>query len=219
MKKLIAILAIAIVLVGAVFATDPEVNLGSYKITLTSDVAPYAPQFLFEGSLTGTTYTAQGTAGEVAAANKLVSQDSIADTDITAYFIIKQNGAKDASGAGQEYARWNTPVYFTIAVTNLTEVNPADANDVKSAPGAVDAASLSAAAAITYSGKKNGATTNLTNALTNAVLEDGRVGFSATYNGKVVDQTIGTFSVTWKQDDSLPNGAYSADIILTISAS
>ena len=228
MKKLITILAIMIVLVGAVFAEE-TVNEGKQRITLETDVKESVPQFVFQGSLTGydaddleTALSVADTSAEGSNNGKLLTSDalktnkSIADANILVYFIIKQNAAKfvDGTTPAPTYARTQKTIEFSYVIGDLVQQAPENAPSTwtaKRIPGHLVASSATKAAA----GNFTVGSTQYDNQIENAVSEQ---TFTAVYNGRVENgQEIGRFQAQWDQDPTVPNGVYKADITLTIA--
>ena len=227
MKKLITILAIMIVLVGAVFAEDVNtVNTGKQRITLETDVKESVPQFIFQGSLTS--YTASlvdansVTTAENSFDGKLLTSDalkttaSIADDNILVYFIITQNAAKFADGTTPDptYARTQKTITFTYAIGDLIQQAPANAPQGWSAKHVEGHLVANSAVAATAGSYTVGGVSHA-NLITNTA--SGQT-FTAAYNGRVENnQEIGRFQAQWDQDPTVPNGVYKADITLTIA--
>lgn len=215
MKKLITILAIMLVVVGAVFAEDPQPT--NQRLTLQSDVSEKKPAFKFQGSEDDK----YGTDGKVVTSAQgswdgtlITSAKSIADADITLNFRILQTGSAGESDS-TTYARYKGVVTFAVEVGDLTQQAPLAAN-TSAATVEGTLGTLTVGTVGKYDASVNGSTTEVSNKITLSTTSN---GFSAAYNGKVKDdQVIGTFSATWKKDETLPNGTYKADITLTISA-
>lgn len=223
MKKFIVILMVLAIVAGFAFA-DPTpavtVNEGLKRITLSSEVEEFVPQFVFKGTM-NSDYVTDAVTGNTSAVDfdgeELDSLLSIADEDIQAYFIILQNDAKDSNNQSQDYARYNNTITFTFAIGNLVEQNPnTDDNRVaKEVPGHLVADSAVAAGKASYTGWKENQQISLQNAITNSV--NGQV-FTSIYNGRVNNnQEIGRFSAIWYKDNTLPNGDYMADITVEIA--
>ena len=226
MKKLIVILMVLAVVAGFAFADDPvatpavTVNEGLKRITLTSEVEEFVPQFVFLGTM-NSDYETDAVEGNTSAddfdGTELDSKLSIADEDLQAYFIIIQNDAMDSQNQSQDYARYNNTITFTFDIGKLVEQNPNTDDDrvAKEVPGHLVAGSAKAAAAVSYTGWKENEQISLKNAILNSVEDQ---VFKSIYNGRVNnDQEIGRFSAIWYKDNTLPNGEYMADITLTIA--
>ena len=98
MKKLIAILAVMIVLAGVVFATTDD------KITLKSHVGRIKPGFvIFSGS---------------AAVNTTITTDvpDLSESDISWSFELKQSGNEDS----KTYSRYKGAVTLTVTINPFT---------------------------------------------------------------------------------------------------
>ena len=219
MKKLIAILAVMIVIAGAVFATEATVNEETQKITLSTTVKESLPQFLMVGTL-NSNYTAGRVNGIVAADNftgtaltseALNSTASIADEDINAYFTIYQNTSKlKADGTTMTYARTQMAIDFTFAFGPLTQQDVPQGKTAKTVAGELVTASAATAGTFTVGG--NDYDNQISVTYTAASKK-----FTAVYDGRVDnDQEIGTFQIKWAKDPTVPNGTYKADITVNI---
>ena len=219
MKKLIAILAVLIVLAGAVFATEGTVNEGTQRITLKSEVEEKLPNFLLKGSLTSyaaiETAATSATNGTAFSGGALNSDDSIADTDITAYFIISQNASKAASNAADsDYARTQKTISFTFEIGALTQQGVPSGKTAKTIPGTLVSAQKGTAGSYTV-GSNDTASTH--DNLIELDYDSTAQKFTAVYNGRVQNgQEIGRFTAKWNKDVTAPNGTYKADITVLI---
>ena len=225
MKKVFAILLVLALVAGFVFADSvtATVNTGKQRLTVTSSVVEVVPQFAFYGT-TNSDYSTSLSPATVVETDEgkfdgttLASGKSIADEDITLYFIIKQTGGvEQGTGTPRTYARYNDVVTFTFVIGALTEQSPQTGKDAATGAGSLVANSAVAGTAATYSSKQGGDTKTLTNAIETTV--SGQV-FTSTYTGKVDGtQEIGRFAAIWNQDDTVPNGEYKADVTVTIAA-
>ncbi|MCF0262462.1 MAG: hypothetical protein HUK23_06090 [Sphaerochaetaceae bacterium] len=188
MKKALVVLLMIATVFTYVFAAAQEL-----KIVLDSVVDKVAPAFKLEGTM-GDFESGVATATE-AAQTTLDSNLSIASSDITAHFRVTQTGE----------ARYKGLVTLDISVGDLVEQTTDEIKATVS--GAVN--NISNGVITTYSSKHGGTTENVNNKVT---LEKTASALKATFNGKSVDQVIGTFDAKWLQDDRVPNGTYMADI-------
>lgn len=221
MKKVFAILLVLAVVAGFVFADAGTVDTSTKKLTVTSSVGIVYPQFKLTGVYSEDTYTAKNTTTPLD--ETPITALSIADNTIKIDCTIAQFGGKNKSDASavNGYARYKGTVTFDITVGNLVEQTPGEGNDAKEVAGHIIDTDVVAAATYqgfngTGSGSSATGNQNLTNAIKNTKVSDSQI--TAKYNGKVVDQNIGTFSAIWYQDDSVPTGEYKADITVEISA-
>lgn len=215
MKKLITILAILIVLVGAVFAANTTAD-----IRVSTEIGEVAPGFklafkaLTENSNTATYQTGYTSAESVAAESNptkgqivITTNDMLSkDADIT--FAVKQTVAK---------ARKIANYTLSVATTDLklyAVPNPTTGADEtpSSAQIAASKFALSGDAAATITGVDNA-----------TYYTHGNPGTTVTFNfnGTPVpaDTEIATFNYKWnKNADAIP-GKYQADVVLTITAS
>ena len=214
MKKLIAILTIAIVLVCAVFATEPD---GKSKLVLSSKVAKVAPNFtLYLGDEAG---TAAGVTVEI---DEDISEDVVNKT-----FYIKQTGT-----AAKPYAKYSGTVTLTVTIEGFTHTFASGENagtytttefEIKTAAKGAGYTVGEGNSAKTYLAIGNGANGEATSAIS----EDGHSAiFKLTYSGKKVtdtqantgDNKIAKIIAEWQPDDTLPmegeGTAYTANVVL-----
>ena len=210
MKKLIAILAIAIVLAGAVFA-DTETNLGKEELLVKCTITPVEPTF----SLVGAVATSQ--------------PDSSADlTGAKTGEVVSTTGSATASGSTITMA---TNAIIQNSVTIYCFIRQAN-NDVKSLT-----TYKFSVAATALSNSSNGQhtpdpTVSLISAISSSNVEGGRTTTSAVaasgnnaatpaqtaYAGLDSDSAdLASFNVTWAKTDLAP-AEYQAYITLTISS-
>ena len=221
MKKLIAIMTIAIVLVGAVFADEAAANAnGSAQITIQTCINEQFPAYKLKatgvttGSLSGE--NGAGSESAVAASNPTkglvtVTTDYLLDHDATVNFSIIQ-----------------TKKSITIHVYNIG-VTASDLVMTKKSDGS----NYTPATANTYDEEHkfvcstpNPAinTGNIAHAVvsgTNAgTATQGGAGAIVTYDGQKVaaDVTIATFSCSWTQQEKAAAGTYEATVTLTVVA-
>ena len=212
MKKLIAILTIAIVLVGAVFAGANDLS-GAATITVTTCVARSLPEFKLaasssaisttvpsiaddltdpaDGSLGGTEFDATGT--DISVDNLLV------------YFGIYQT---NQANVREEYTLTAsaTPLYRMNTAGTAKETEEGKAHSI---PVATFSNTTEAEVADTVTGHNLIALSAAGHVLT--VEYTGKVGTDDT------DLLLGTFSVQWNKDVEAPEGTYKADVVLTIA--
>ena len=223
MKKLIAILAIAIVLVGAVFADDELASAanGASRIDVTAKVEAVAPRFSL-----GTNDSNDLVADKVAA---IVSGKT--STDITVQQTVDMNdtvAAGLASGAAQtisfvirqtQDSRINTAYNLTVTATDL-KLNGTSTTAHEFFTCTTKTPAVSGISAIT-----DGAAQNPATLATFAPASSGSNVLVATYNGGFVDvsavlsdNVIGSFDVVWSGDAHAAAGTYTANVILEVSA-
>ena len=221
MKKLIAILTIAIVLVGAIFATDAVAPTGTQRITVKTTVDRILPVIEFKGANTtfngatpagavtakvdGTDYgTANspevytaGTAGTAHDGAELESNTHIDLGNVVAYFKIAQ-----ANGDGG--AKCNFVYTLSVSATTLKSITDGVTYEVQNTPVA------------SADGTQPTAGTNL--AIGEPTVSGASFSVTATYTGVVADQDIAYFKYTWAKDNAAPNATYAADVTLTYTA-
>lgn len=191
MKKLIAILTIMIVLVGAVFAADGD------QLVVTAKVDKHIPSFKIFGGTSASALNVEGTAtGATIATNTDISL-----TDITVYFKLTQNSITDTyTTAKAKYKGVATltvdaePLSATVSGTQYATADPACNNaTVLSVNGISSVEDYPATSA-------------------------GQVVFKLSYDGRSIDDTdVATFNFKWTHLDSLPPAeTYSATVALTI---
>lgn len=198
MKKLIAILAVMIVLVGAVFAADGD------KLTLKSTVGVVDPVFEIRST------SAAGTLGTQAGAEVATSKDlSVENIEWT--FYIMQFGEKDSKNATVTFAKAKKTASLTITLGHFTGKNEGQI--------AVDSPKFTAFTAATpieanagYAAAKQTAITVPSGEALNA----STATVSAVYKGvNWADQEIAHFTALWTKDDTLEMDDYYADVTLT----
>ena len=216
MKKLIAIVTIAIVLVGAVFATANDVNQ-SATVTITTCVERVLPTFKLVAA--NSTF-----AGETAPA--AVATDAATDT-------------ADSPLGGAEYDATSTDisindleVFFGIYQTNQANVREEYELTVSANPLAL--MNEAGTAALTGNDAHSINPTDTTPAIAKATIASTVTGYTlialddstdpkltVAYTGKVgtasTDLLLGTFSVKWEKDVEAPSGTYKADVVLSIT--
>ncbi len=201
MKKVIAILAVLVMVAGFAFAVNDT-------LTMQLSSKEIKPAFKIH----------YGTADDER--TTIVLSDSISDKAIAANFVIAQEGEMDGqtsvaySRYGSKSEQSGTPVELTVTCSEFYYygVNGSSSKDANTKSGAP---TLSAAAnGNTIDGK-------LTYVANFPSVSGTTVTFKPTYHGKkVADQVVGTFTATWPQDTAgnLPYGVYKADVTLTYGA-
>ena len=212
MKKLIAILAIAIILVGAVFAdTTVETTTGKEELLVKCTITPVEPTF----SLVGAVATSQPTSsadltsaktGEVvstaesataAGSTITMATNAIIQNNVTIYCFIRQTN---------DDVKSLTTYKFSVAATALSN----SSNGQHTPDPAVSLIS-----AISSSNVEGGRTT------TSAVAASGNNAATpaqTAYAGLDSDSAdLASFNVTWTKTDLAP-AEYQAYITLTISS-
>ena len=221
MKKLIAILTIAIVLVGAVFATDPingDTSDGTGKVVVTAVVSEQHP--LFQIKTTSTTDTAG-----VSAIGK-VSQ-SIATTDpadpstgsvtLTTDYLVNNDSATVSFSIGQINRSSSTAKYYlTVTAAPLKRV--AD-------PAGTAVSTYNAATEVFPLAEGDEAPEITRRTVTGITIGAGTTTniMSLQYSGATITPTnnyleLGVFSVTWTKNANALAGTYTADVTLEVEA-
>lgn len=214
MKKLIAILAVMIVLAGVVFAATGDV------IQLESTVSKVTPNFKIYslGAAVGPTTTAIDTGRD------------ISEQDIEWYFTIKQGGSTPVVGSGtREYSKFKGSMKIIVSIGAFTaEIGGetySNANYAIVAQGSSDG-SYSAVKTEKGAGVENKLIIKYgADGTANTAIDTGAKSatFHVEYKGfKVTDEAadvIGTVIAKWDADDTLPmegdGTAYTADVTLT----
>ena len=220
MKKLIAILTIAIVLVGAVFATGTTTNS---RITVTTTVGASEPTIILKA---GTTSTLDKTATVTTnAAGNHDGEGLTATQDISAANVLIYCGLYQTSKA-------NTQKKYSFEVTATQFVQVKDSK--KAAVAAADAYTVNQNVTFKTLSATGWFTTNTTgvNAITAPSINDGeKFTADVTFDGLgPVNATVGenaistsnakelaTFQIEWTKDEAAPAGEYQADITLAIT--
>lgn len=194
MKKLIAILTIMIILVGAVFADSGD------KLLVTSKVSEHIPGFkIFGGERAETTDTAAyGTEGtntgvNVASTKDIALDDIMVDCKISQY---SNTTSPEYTGAKAKYKGTAT---LTITATELVHSE----DTTQKASVAASAVNVSLPAGVTCTPTTTGATVSL----------------PFVYDGRSVQDSaataMATMLFTWTHSDNLIPGNYSATITMT----
>ena len=230
MKKLIAILTIAIVLVGAVFAT----SAGSATINVQAKVEKFYPGFQLTGTLhddssktTTSSDTVTGHAYTDGTAMNLNTGKFIDIEDVVVDFTLVQKGSEGTDTAtSKKYAKCGNTFYFDIEVGNMTIKTKLDgttaATDAEKAANTVAATGTGDAGAFVFSPAQANTIGTGENAPKNKIAvnapSDGDYELTATYSGIVYDdQEIGSFSAKWAKSINLIDGNYEAEVKVTIT--
>ena len=214
MKKAITILAVLIVLVGAVFADAPAGE--TQKITIQSTVERKDPQFLLKGvagaNQSGFTTEAAKTTTEYEG-TKLASGVDISQEDVVASFALYQTAA----------AKNRFAYTFTISATKLVQREDAEGTPVsgQNAYTTANAPVFSELNDNWYASENEGANGIASGSASLTLTEGVATGVSAnvTFNGKAtVPANNNTpkmaFTVTWDDDRLAPAGLYEADVTM-----
>ena len=185
MKKILTILVVLTLVVGAAFAASGD------KLDLKSAVAEKAPVLCLKELGADGAKTSGNKVGAQTAVEVDTGKD-IAEGNITWYFEVYQNNASP------EHARYHHTVDVTLTLGSFTCVTSGVTATASDNP--------------TISAVTEGS--DVANVLT---LTAGTDKIRAVYNGKVDNQTLGTFKCEWTQDDELPVGDYKATVTLSVT--
>ena len=217
MKKLIAILTIAIVLVGAVFAADTA------GLTISVEVPEYVPTFKL-GTSDTTNVTTQFFDAVVTEDSVSYTAGSLNDTaastlaNATSNLVVRF-GIFQVKPTNSAYIKTEHKYTFTADASDLI-LNVTTNNVTAPKEGALanEKFTKNAVSNITGASTKPAATY--------ATVTDGNgtVQFSIDYLGvKYIPATdeveIGNFTVTWNSNDTAVPGTYTANIWLTMTTS
>lgn len=228
MKKLITILAILVVLVGTVFATDPAPQSGSAVIDITATIEEVTPFFVLR--LTKDDAVKSAATSEVKASSPTHGESGLSEASIEAlsagtavtvsFDIFQRTMARLSSNA-----TLNHSYTFTITATDLIlQVNSANvsspANNQKfgvvQAHPAVNALETNAAAAQTIT-QTQGQTAITTATVTGSAAGTGTLG--VVYDGMVPASTIlGNFQVSWNGNIAAVPGDYKATVTMEVTS-
>ena len=209
MKKLIAILAIAIVLVGAVFAATGD------QLTITSTVSKHEPAFRIYGSESAISSSNAGTLGTPSgAAVTFATTKDISATSITVYCRVSQYSIKD--GYNTPKSKFKGIATIGVVATPLT-TTLTGTNDAGTYSTPATASVTTSDAHVPTGTPARVTTTTFAKSAATGSSTDNKVDIVWSYSGKSVDDAdvYADFSFTWAQDDSLPPGTYTADITMT----
>ena len=220
MKKLIAILAIMVVLVGAVFATDP--NTGNTAVRVVTTVGVEEPSFKLTTTL--------ATSGVLGSNAPVVFADdpTVVDASATdAYHVISPNTLTSTTqqttsvdfAIMQTQASKSYKYYtFTVAVSDLELVKKYDneGNLVDFALGEGQSFANDQFFACTTPAPNPVRGTSDTNIADQQIA----AGYKIKYNGVKVNEgvQIATFTCTWTNKPEAVPGQYEATVVLTVAA-
>lgn len=191
MKKVIAILAVLMLVACVVFA-DATIKVRS-KVTTTQEEEN--PQFTLKAGLTKAAMTVSAIDGDSATMGTTTQQKSIKTDDIILYFQIVQ--VNNAGKNGSAYI-------FTITPSEMIQIKDANDADVeatnahKTTPGVVS---------------EKAENQQLVNATVTP--KNDAEKFDVAYTGKVAENTVlASFTVTWASDENAPDGLYEASVVV-----
>lgn len=194
MKKLIvAILAVLIAFVSAVFAVTGE------QLQINATVLPVAPVFSIYGGKSSDAVTVQGgtTPGNITFTS---TEKNLAEQDITVYIRLYQSNKAKYSGTAN----------LTITATPLVNQTVQTGTYQTAAPAVANLSKTESPNGITYANNNPSSSTVNGNTV---------VSYSPTYDGRSIQPTnIGTFNLTWSHNDDLAAGSYQATITLGYTA-
>ena len=155
MKRLIAILAIMMVLVGAIFAETSTTTNDELKVSI--EITPVAPIFKLYGSLTSGTASTGMTAGESVETAQTATDsvitfptNSLLENSVTVYCAIKQtNDSKYKKAVSLAISA--SAITDGISTSTPTVSTPAAQNNVNGVR--TTAGTGAGAATVTYTGK------------------------------------------------------------------
>ena len=214
MKKLITILTIMIVLVGAVFATDPAPAdaTGTAAIDIKAAVGPQYPTFQLKVT-TATSGQGDIAYSTVAGANgqATIDTNALIEAPVTLEFAIDQI----------TNSRCTVNYTINIKATDLVITNPVDAQNI--APDETftvgDIGNLSATGAINNKRTVAVAQQNAVKSGYEAALSVGYLGgkfINVTKNVDPDKAEIGTFSYTWAKNEDAKVGNYTATVTIEV---
>lgn len=218
MKRLITILAIMIVIVGAVFADEAASNAnGSAVINITTTISEQFPAY----KLTATSVTT-GTIGAGTANSSAVAAQSptAGEVTLTTDYLLDNEGSVNFSIIQTKKSITIHVYNIGVVATDLVMTKKSDNTDYTPANGVYDTehkfTCLTPTPEIT-SGNIAHATVSGTNAGTAAT---GAAGAIITYDGQKVaaNETIATFVCTWDDNETAAAGKYEATVTLTVLA-
>ncbi len=212
MKKLITILVIMMVLVGAVFADS---KLNELKVTMT--VKDAEPSFKLYGSKSNGTSSTGMTAGadvtEAKTSTNAVALDDdaiLAAGGATVYCVIRQEARTD-----NKDVRSTKTYYFTIEATELSDGNTTATSGHKTALPTVSAITKNGSADVSGARTVTGAAAGSANTGTSPT---GTGRAKVVYSGKKCSAAdLASFSVNWPQTDLVPGTGYEAYITMTVA--
>ena len=190
MKKVSAILAVMLIVAGAVFAAT--------TIKIQSKVTSDDPVFLLKAGLTPNSFNAALSGDETRdVIGWSTLGKSIKDDNIEVFFQIVQSGK-----AGKE----NQQFKLNVSATKMIQAKTVDGGELP----ATKAPYESSLGIISEETAKDA--TNVT------VSKTADAEFRAIYAGKVEDGTpLATFKVVWAKDDDAEEGIYEATVKLEVT--
>lgn len=229
MKKLITILTIMIVLVGAVFATDP--TEGTAAINITASITEQFPTFKLntkagEAAIGSAAENAVSTAAHEAGTTALTADSvqalSVNGTDVSVKFQITQTADARLNANSSKH------VYtFGVSATSLIlQINSADKEnygaterfmvvDATPAINAKDSANAEGTITVADDNTQDHAQANIET----ASIAGGDGTMTVTYAGFVPSGTVlGNFEVGWHGNAAAAPGSYKATIRLSVTA-
>ena len=224
MKKVFAIIAIMVVLVGSVFAVENAINQTS-TITVKTLVQRSLPEFKLVGSLSATDAVPTGTITTVATHNNpqtaaydggAVNAEAIdiSIDDITVYFAIYQTNMANVRASYN--LAYTAGQLVRMSAQNSATAATGDEAYTINPTGTVGANGTAVVTSAIVAAEENetylalDATTNLVAAYT------GRVNQPAE-GQSVSDLLLGTFNVKWLKDVEAKDGYYRADVVLAVT--
>lgn len=206
MKKLIAILVVMIVMVGAAFAdTAPAVNTTeTHVITVNTSVDLIVPVFNFKTAAaqtnTSTKFNESSTNPDFKTEDTTVlrgaNDQDISQVDISQEFEIRS----------MTQANYTRAFDFTVEATAFTAKDPTDSTQVI----------YTTTTTPTYVYAKNTADLSADH----IAVSDSTSKITATFSGRQFSTNVllGKVTVTWPQDVNAKPGDYKADVTLTVTA-
>ena len=192
MKKVIAILTVAIVLAGAVFAATND------TLTINANVPKVKPIFVMKGQLTGTGETNDAT--QKTANATLTSDLDISQKDISVAITIAQDNTAEENNK----SKYKGAITLTITPTTLKL-----GNEHTALPSYSDGDLI---AVNGIGNAQNGSSIACDNSTKVVTLILNYLGST------VQDADVASFTYTWGHDDNLPPGdGYTATVKLTYS--
>ncbi len=193
MKKVISILVVLIVLVGAVFAADGD------KVVVNAKVAEHVPGFKIFGGMAADALGTEGSAnGGTISTNKDISLEPI-----TVYFKLTQYSPNATDEYTGTKAKFRGTATLTVTAAPLS-TKIGETTFQTAAPACMSATAKSISGIDFTPAASTGSDS---------------VVFTLVYDGRSIqDQDVATFSFKWTEKDELPPATtYSADVVLTYS--
>ena len=190
MKKLIAILTIMIVLVGAVFAANND------ELKVTAKVDEHIPGFKIFGGTSSGSITVEG----AQTPNVIATSLDISMVDITVYFKLTQYSNTTTPSYNGNKAKFKGTANLTVTADPLS----ATIDETTYSTAIPVAANITTP---TISGITSSSSNTTSNIVKVTLVYDGR---------SVQDADVATFDFTWTAKDELPPAdTYAALITLT----